>query len=154
VLYEFRDGRRVALGVTVHGALIREAMKPAPTGPAGDKDTVAGTLARVAFTEREIVVVTPGARGADSETTFAVPEGTAITRDQKPVKLDDLKEGEKVAVRGAMKDGKRVAQSIEVGAVARNAPAGRDARIERLRQLLHQIDDLLRMAEEQSRRKP
>jgi hypothetical protein len=146
VLYEARDGRNVVQAVTVHGALLREAMKAAP--PA-DGNGIAGKLIRVALTEREIVVVGPGPRGDETEVTFAVPKPTVITRDRKPIQFEDLKEGDRVVVHGELRDGKRVAQSIQIGeGVAMSARDVRNERIERLRQLLRLADQLLEMAQE------
>jgi hypothetical protein len=153
VQYEMRDGARVARNITVHGGLIREALKPSPA--TAEDGAVAGTLARVARTDREVVVVSPGPGGKEIETTFALQDGTEITRDQKPVKLADLKEGERVVVRAEMRDGKRVARSIQVGAAASAAaPPGGESRIERLRQLLRLADQMLEMAEQRQKAKP
>jgi cold shock CspA family protein len=145
VLYENRDGGRVALGITVHGALLREALKPAPA--AGDANAVVGKLIRVAQTDREVVVLS----GADAERTIAVPKDATITRDQKAITLDDLKEGEQVTVHTEMRDGKRVARSIEVGVAA---PSERVDRIEKLRRLLRMADQALEMAQQRQQNKP
>jgi hypothetical protein len=145
VLYEMRDGKRVALAITAHGGT-------KPSGPAAmptDDKTVAGKLIRVALTDREIVVLTPGPR-EEIETTLTVPENAEIKMDQTAIKLEDLKEGERVVVRTDKRDGKLIATSILVGGVA---PAG-DRRIERLRQLLKLADELLQKAEQERNRKP
>ncbi len=146
VLYESRDGRKVAQGITVHGALLREPMKPAAPP---DGDGMAGKLVRVALTDREVVVVGPGPRGDEAEVTFSVPKTATITRDRKPIQLEDLKEGDRVLVRGEMRDGRRVAQSIQVGEGAAMSERDlRNERIERLRQLLRLADQLLERAQD------
>ena len=59
-----------------------------------------GVLQRVALTDREIVVIGPGAKGEpELESILTVPEDARITKDAKPAKLEDLKEGERVVVR-------------------------------------------------------
>jgi 3-dehydroquinate synthase class II len=137
VFYEVRDGKRVALAVTVRGA----KKKTAPV-PSGD-NAVTGTLARVAVSDREIVVIGPGAKeGTDTETTFSVPEKAQITRDGKPIKFEDLKEGEQVAVKAEEQGGKKEAQSIQVGAAKPPAVTAQQ-RIERLRAALKVADWLL-----------
>ena len=52
---------------------------------------MSGSLIRVALTDREIVVISPGAKGEeDKETTIQVPEKVQITEGKKALKLDDL----------------------------------------------------------------
>jgi hypothetical protein len=145
VLYEMRDGKRVALGITAHGG----AKPSSPAAMPADDKTVIGKLIRVALTDREIVILSPGPR-EEIETTLAVPENAEIKKDQKAIKLEDLKEGERVAVRTDKRDGKLIAMSIQVGGVA---PTG-DRKIERLRQLLKLADELLQKAEQECNRKP
>lgn len=120
VLYEVRDGKRVALGITAHG--------PKPSGSAAttaaqDDNAVRGILRRVSVSDREIVVVGPGAKGPMTETTVKVPEGTKITREQKVVSLENLKEEETVSVRAEKRDGKLTAVAINVGKDLPPAPA-------------------------------
>jgi hypothetical protein len=145
VLYDMRDGKRVALAITAHGG-----MKPDPSvAMPADENTVVGKLIRVALTDREIVILSPGQR-EEVETTLAVPESAQIKKDQKAIKLEDLKEGERVEVQTDKRDGKRIATSIQVGGVAPT----RDRRIERLRQLLKLADELLEKAERERNSKP
>jgi hypothetical protein len=145
VLCEMREGKLLALGITAHGGV-----KPAsPVAMPADGNTVSGKLIRVALTDREIVVLSPGPR-EEIETTLAVPDTAEIKKDQKAIQLEDLKEGERVVVRTDKRDGKLIATSIQVGGVA---PTG-DRKIERLRQLLKLADELLQKAEQECNRKP
>jgi hypothetical protein len=154
--YEVRDGRRVCLSMTVHGVR-KPATPPAAPGagegkpvPATDANTVAGSLIRVAVTEREVVVVSPGAGGVETETTLTVPDKVQITKDGKPAKLQDLKEGEQVTVKTEKQQGKTAAVSIQVGrgAAAAAPPAQRMDRIERLRMLLKLADWALQQVQQ------
>jgi hypothetical protein len=145
ILYDMSDGRRVALAITAHGGTKPDASVAMPA----DENTVVGKLIRVALTDREIVILSPGQR-EEVETTLAVPESAEIKKDQKAIKLEDLKEGERVVVRTDKRDGKRIATSIQVGGVAPT----RDRRIERLRQLLKLAEELLEKAEREHNSKP
>jgi len=151
--YETRDGRRVAMLIKVHGARPKSAAAAAAPAAPSDPNTVTGSLARVALTDREIVVISPGAKGGEEkETTIQVPEKVPITEGKKALKLDDLKEGQGVSVKTEKKDGKLAAVSIQVGGAAAPAAAPqspRQARIERLRQLLKLADQLLQQRMEQ-----
>ncbi|HEY7308114.1 MAG TPA: hypothetical protein VH643_02020 [Gemmataceae bacterium] len=160
VVFEQRDGKAVATVVRSLGLLrlmqsppAPQLPQPRPVAPLKEGEGVAGTLQRVALTDREIVVIGPGAKGAQTETTVAVPEGTAITRDGKKIALDDLKEGETVTVRTESRKGRLTARSIQAGKVAAAAeapamPPRRDI-LPRLRQALKLADELLREMEEQ-----
>src|SRR5262249_40040689 len=65
---ETPTGQAVALVIHALGA------KPAPGAPVtSDANTVSGVLRRVALTEREIVVISPGP-GGEKETALAVPD--------------------------------------------------------------------------------
>jgi Cu/Ag efflux protein CusF len=157
VVFEMRDGKPTAQVIRSF-ALNLALPQPAAPQPAAPKqgEGVAGTLQRVASTDREIVVIGPGAKGADTETTIAVPEEAAITRDGKKITLDDLKEGETVTVKTESQKGKLTALSIQVGQAAPakpNAPPRRNL-IPRLRQALQRADDLLREMEEQGKPAP
>jgi hypothetical protein len=149
ILYENRDGWRVALAITAHGS---------PSRPAGaallDPTAITGVLQRVALTDREIVIIGPGPSGPETETTLVVPEGIKITKDNQPVRFEDLKEGQHVAVRTEKRDGKVVAASIQIGAAALAAPEKND-RIEKLRQLLKLADFFLQqMGERKNNSQP
>jgi hypothetical protein len=111
---------------------------------------VTGTLQRVALTDREVVVIGPGAKGPRTETTIAVPEKTPITRNGKTIAFDALKEGELVTVKAQSQKGQLSAISIQVGpaSAAESAPPSLRALIPRLRQALKFADDLLRQMED------
>ncbi|HEY7428686.1 MAG TPA: hypothetical protein VH682_30935 [Gemmataceae bacterium] len=153
VVYEQRDGKAVAQVVRSLGLL--RLLQPPPTRamtpPLKEGEGVSGTLQRVAPTDREVVVIGPGTKGPQTETTIAVPEGTTITRDGKKIVLDDLKEGEMVTVRTESRKGRLTAVSIQAGKVAAAGPAMLPRRniIPRLRQALKLADELLREMEEQ-----
>jgi hypothetical protein len=170
VTYEEQNGKRVATSVHVvailqtlqglSGLLPAPGPGPAPApqaAPAAPAPVpgvgMTGTLRRVAATEREIIVATPGEGGQEKYTTLAVPEDAAISRDGKAVKLDDLKEGESVFVRSTRKDGKLAAVTIEAGkrSPAAAAPAaGPDqgsSKIATVRQVLQMIDQALQQLE-------
>jgi hypothetical protein len=142
VAFDLQSGQRIARVITLHGAGgAAPALLPAPK----DANSLAGTLRRVAFTDREIVVIHAGAKGeAEVETTILVPDSAKITRDQKPIRFDDLKEGDQVVVPTEKKDGKLMARSVQVGAAAPANPRASDGRrIERIRQILKMIDEAL-----------
>jgi hypothetical protein len=106
-------------------------------------------LIRVALTDREIVVIGPGPGGeAETETTLMVPEEARISRGEKAVQLEDLKEGERVVVKTEKRDGKWAAVSIQAGGPAAPA-AARGRRIERVRQILRMVDGFLEQLAEQ-----
>jgi hypothetical protein len=149
VLYESRDGERVAVGVTVRGPLHQPAAAPAPV-PA-DPNTIIGVLSRVAFIDREIVVLAPGPDGKPAETTIAVPETAKITKGKEPLKFDDLKEGEKVAVRTDKHDGTLTAAAIDIGPLLPPPGSDKNARIDRLRQFLRFADYYLQQMKDKKR---
>jgi hypothetical protein len=142
VSFDVEDGRRVARSITVHGAAAAQpALLPAPT----DANAVAGTLRRVAYTDRELVLIHAGLKaGAAEETTVVVPEGARISRDQKPIRFEDLKEGEQAVVATEKKDGQLTAKLVQIGAAApTNPPERGERRIERIRQILKMVDEVL-----------
>ena len=146
VVYEMQGNERVAVRITLPGEAIAPVTVPAPIGA----NAVAGTLRRVALTDREIVVISPGSKGgAEIETTIAVPDSAKITRDQQAIRLEDLREGMQVVVQTEKKDRQLIAKSIQIGAAAPLAPeAGRETRIERIRQILKMIDAALQRIED------
>jgi Cu/Ag efflux protein CusF len=157
IQYETQNGQRVALGITVRGALARKPeMKPAVG--AVTANTVAGTISRIIFTEREIVVLSPGTqKDKPTETTVVIPETAAITKDGKALMLDNLKEGDTVTVRFERRDGKVVATSVQVGVVLSEAakPADKADKIEQLRLYLKLLDFMLgQMARRQANPNP
>jgi hypothetical protein len=141
VLYEVQNGQAVALRITAPGAVPAQPISPAPK----DANALVGTLQRVALTDREIVIIAPGPKGGtEIETTLLVPEDAKITKDQKVVRLEDLREGVQVVVVPEKQNGKLLARSIQVGA----APVGNSAvpeerRIEKIRRILKMIDYFL-----------
>jgi hypothetical protein len=141
VHYEMQNGRPVAVVVHVFG------VRPARAARV-DPNAFTGTLQRVAVTDREVVVMGRGPRdGKDTETTFSVPANAPITRGPQPIKLEELKEGEQVAVIPAKNGGPPTAASIQVG--TGGAEPRRGDRIERLRQILKTIDGILEEAQKQ-----
>jgi Cu/Ag efflux protein CusF len=171
--YENRNNQRVALSITDLSLLPRlpaagnapPEKAPAPNAPAERApaanapplapNTIAGRMVRVGLTEREIVVISPGTQGAkETETTLLIPANVKISKDQKPLKLEDLKEGEQVTVRTEKRDGHLVAAEIQTGGVASAAmpqPATppSNPRIEKIRQVLKVADWILQQMEEQ-----
>jgi Cu/Ag efflux protein CusF len=151
VIYETRGDRTVAL--TIKGfALFAPAVPAVPAGtpPRADPGAVTGTLQRVAYTEREIVVVGPGAQGPETETTFRVPGDVKITRGDKAQTLDDLKEGERVAVTAEKRDGKLTATAIQVGDAAPQAPK-KESRLQRILEIAGRV---MQMAEKMRENRP
>lgn len=155
VTFDTRDGKNIIQTLRANplqGILAKPKPLPAAAMPV-DPNTVAGKLLRVGFTDREIIVIGPGPKGVQTETTLRVPEKVKITRAGKDIKLEDLKEGEQVAVRHQKRDGRLTAESIQVGAgvagaAAQPPPFGKNEPfISRLRQALKMADQFLEMAE-------
>jgi hypothetical protein len=162
VYFETRDGLRVAVDVSVRGSIFRSAGPigpidkseelPTPTPVSADPNTVSGVLQRVALTDREIVIIGPGGKGEpELETTLTVNEDARITKDGKPIKLEGLKEGERVVAHFQKRDDRMAADSITVGGKASQtaSAAGPNDRIERLRQVLRLADFFLQQLAEQ-----
>ena len=134
VVYETRDNQSVALVIHASG--------PRPNVPAGGENELTGSVQRVAKDDRQLVLVGPGSRGAETETALAVPEGAKITRGGQAVNLEDLKQAEQVVIRVEKRDGKLTAAAVEV------VPAKKDGLdIAKLRQYLKTADQLLQLAE-------
>ena len=114
------------LGGPMKGAA--PAVPAAPTMPAAPgvaNGGIGGILRRVSRTDRELVVIgNPGPGKPPIETTVFVPLQATITRDQRDIPFDDLKEGEAVVVAAQNKDGRLEAQSVTIGqpAVSGAAP--------------------------------
>ena len=100
------------------------------------------------------------------ETTVFVPLQATITRDQRDIPFDDLKEGEAVAVVAQNKDGRLEAQSVTIGqpavpgvappipaqvpqVPAQPMPADNNNKIAKLREVLRLIDGLLEQLDQQ-----
>jgi hypothetical protein len=139
VEYEERDGRLVAQVIHVNGA--RPARPAAPAAPMGEG--LAGVLQRVALTDREIVVIGPGAKGPETETTILVPEAAKIARGDKAVAFDALKEGESVLVQTEKRDGRLAAVSIQVGPGGAAPMNEKCDPIPRIRRILKIVDQVL-----------
>ena len=157
VVFEMRDGKPVAQVIRSFGLNLVQPQPAAPQPEAPKQgEGISGTLQRVASTDHEIVVIGPGAKGAETETTISVPEETAITRDGKKITFDDLKEGQAVTVKTESRKGNLTALSIQIGQSApakSNAPPRRNL-LPRLRQVLQMADELLREVEEQAKQAP
>jgi cold shock CspA family protein len=150
VEYEMRDGRPVARMIRVVGAAPSRRSAAVPSG-----EGVVGILRRVALTDREIVVIGPGAKGPETETTLAVPEGTKILKDGKPIAFEDLKENETVLVQVEKRDGQMMAAQIQVGPVgAAAAPPQRQDAIPKIRRVLQLLDQVLGQMEKKREPRP
>jgi hypothetical protein len=155
VRVEFQEngaGTRLARVVHASGrrpAPAAAAPAPATATPAGD--IVSGVLQRISRADREIVVIGPGPKGPETETTLAVPEGTKVVREGKSASLETLKEGDAVVVRVEKREGKATAVEVQAGPGATLSaaapPAERGKAISRLRQVLHIADEVLRHME-------
>jgi hypothetical protein len=148
VFYETRNDRTLAL--TIKGFALAAPATTAGAPPPADPNAVTGTLQRVAFTEREIVVVGPGSQGAETETTLRVPADVKILRGDKALAFDDLKEGERVAVTAEKRDGKRTAVAIQVGDAAPAKPQ-KESRLQRILEIAGQV---MQMAEKMRPARP
>jgi len=151
LLYEVRDGKRVALAITATSLGKKPAAGANPAAPAATApDTLTGSLARVGLTEREIVVIGPGPKGEkEVETTLLVPKDVKVNKEQKAANFEDLKEGDSVTVRMEMRGGKLTAAAIQTGGTAPPRAATENKRIERIRQALKLADWILQQMEEQ-----
>lgn len=152
VSFETQDGKRVAVTINVSGS------KPAaPARPvADDANTVSGLLRRIARTDREIILATPGEQGKEGYVSLPVPEDAKITRDDKAIQFDDLKEEEPAVVRTETRNGKKVAVAVMTGKTSAPAamaqqPGDQASRIARLRQLLQLADMILERAEKREK---
>jgi hypothetical protein len=127
----------------------------ASAGSAFADDALTGVLRRVAVTEREIIVAQPGEGGKEAYATVAVTADTIITRDGKPVELQDLKPEQVVTVRTEKRDGRLTALLIRVGAApelappaaAEAPPAPPGTKIAKVRRVLKLVDRILERVE-------
>lgn len=152
VVYDFQGDQRVALLITLQGG----QPSPAPSAvSAADKASgTSGVLRRVSFTEREIVVISPGGKGGeDVEMSLSVPEDAKITKDQKAISFDELKEGDQVLVQAEKRDDKLLARSIQLGASAMAKPNPEPGQhgIDRIRKALKLVDFILQTIEQKSK---
>jgi hypothetical protein len=147
---EDRDGRPVARVIHVVGA------RPAAPAPPPGGDGISGVLQRVAFTDREIVVIGPGPKGPETETTIAVTDATKIRKGDKTVAFEELKEGEAVTVQAEKRDSRLTAVTIQVGPsgpVPAMAPEQRDL-LPRIRRALQMADKILEQMEKSREKQP
>jgi hypothetical protein len=91
--------------------------KPESKAPAG-AEAPAATVKLIALSEREIVVAAPSSQGGESEKTYVIPKDAKITRDDMPIQLEDIKEGDRVVVDAETHDGKDTVRSIRIGGKA------------------------------------
>jgi hypothetical protein len=149
ITYETKDGALIATTIHVNGSRPAAAKEPVKS------DTVAGLLRRVAYTEREIIVASPGDKGKETYTTLPVPEEARITRDGKKIAFDDLKEEERCSVTIEVRDGKKLAIRITIGAGGgAEMPANPEqpSKIARARMLLKLADAILEMIEKRQKK--
>lgn len=148
VEFELSDsGQRVARVIHATGRPQPAPVTASPTTTATRGDEISGVLQRVSRSDREIVVIGPGPKGPETESTIAVPDRAKIVRDGKPATLDSLKEGDSVAVRIQREGGKLTAAEVQAGpgATLSAAPsAERGKVVPRLRQALHIADEVLK----------
>jgi hypothetical protein len=154
VKYEMQNGQRTALAVTVRGILKKKPESKSAVVSA-DAATVAGTIQRIIFTERELVIRSPGPeKNSPSETTVVVPETAPISKDGKTLNLDNLKEGDQVVARVDRRDGKVIATSLQLGTLP-SPGADRAQQIEQFRLYLKLADFFLQqMAQRQKNANP
>jgi Cu/Ag efflux protein CusF len=157
VQFDVADGKQVVVAIHVLGVPAPPATVvptvPAPAAPPAAGDGLTGVLRRVGYSDREVVIVGPGAKGAETETVVAVPDAAKITKDGKEATLDDLREGDAATVQVEKTDGQLTAASIQVGPggpapTAMDQPGGRV--IPRLRRLLQTADQVLQQIEKQT----
>jgi Cu/Ag efflux protein CusF len=143
VEYELDDGRQVVQMIHVLGGP-KPPPPPTVTPPIApiNGDALTGVLRHVGYSDREVTVVGPGAKGAQTETTLAVPESARIVKNGKEATLDDLKEGDTGTVQVEKKDGRPTAAVVQVGAGSA-AEKTTSKTIPRLRFLLKIADQLL-----------
>lgn len=157
VVFEMRDGKAVAQTIRGFGLRLGRAKanpERSATPPPKVGDGVTGTLQRVSLTDREVVIIGPGVKGAKTETTIAVPEGTSIRKDGKPIAFDALKEGDTATVKTEKRKGRLTALSIQLGQSSAAASPDMQPRRNvgpRLRKVLKLAEELLREFEESNR---
>jgi hypothetical protein len=140
------------------GGLLNPTKGAAPAMPTTTvPNGIAGILRRVSRTDRELVILgDPGAGKPPTETTVFVPAEARITRDQRPISFDDLKEGEAAVVVAQSKEGRLEAQTVTIGqpvagqaAPALAQPMPGDNKIAKLREALRLLDGILEQLDQQ-----
>jgi hypothetical protein len=101
-------------------ALILAVGSTAGVAAARDKgakvdEPVVGVLQRVAVTDREVVVIGPGADGPETETTIAVPAAAKVYKGGKAVEFVDLREGDQATIQVERREGRLSALEVRVG---------------------------------------
>ncbi len=151
VEYETTDGQRMVQAIHLLGGPRPAGTATSAPTPPPAADSLTGVLRRVGYSDREVTVIGPGAKGAQTETTVAVPESARVMKNGKEETLDDLKEGDAATVLLEKKEGPPSAASITVGpggAAAgekKNNPA-----IPKLRRLLKIADQILQGMEKKN----
>ncbi len=111
ITFDERNNINVALIIKVAGPKPEAKIPPGAEAPAA-------TVKLIALSEREIVVAVPSGQGGESEKTYVVPKDAKITRDDMPIRLEDIKEGDRVVVDAETHDGKDTVRSIRIGGKA------------------------------------
>lgn len=147
VTYETQGGDLLASKIEIQGK------RPVIAVKAGG-DSVAGLLRRVAWTEREIIVATPGTSGKETYTTLPVPEDAKVSRDGKVIAFTDLQEEETATVKVEVRDGKKVAAVIAVGqaVMAKEEKSEESSTISKIRLGLKIADAVLAIIEKQKKK--
>ena len=149
VEYEANGDHLVAQAIHVLGGA-RPAV-PTVALPPANGDALSGVLRRVGYSDREVVVIGPGAKGPATETSVDVPESARIERNGKAATLDDLKEGDAVTVQVEKKDGRESALSIQVGAAPAAAAKPASKVIPKVRIILKVVDQVLQSMEDRDK---
>ncbi|MFL5244609.1 MAG: hypothetical protein ACJ8FY_21115 [Gemmataceae bacterium] len=114
ITFDERDNKNLALIIKVAGPKPEGRTLTVADGPAA-------TVKLIALSEREIVVASPSGQGGESEKTYVVPKDAKITRDDRAIQFEDIKEGDQVVVDAETQNGKDVARSIRIGGKAPTA---------------------------------
>jgi hypothetical protein len=146
ITYDTKDGALIATTIHVNGKrpIAVETVKGSE---------LSGLLRRVAYTDREIILALPGDSGKETYTTLPVPEDAKIQRDGKAIAFDDLKEEERCAVMIEVRDGKKLAVSVRIGAGGAPPPAKPEepSKIAKVRLILKLADAVLEMVEKRQK---
>ncbi|HVS39151.1 MAG TPA: hypothetical protein VMS17_26570 [Gemmataceae bacterium] len=142
VQYDLVDERLIVRTIHVLGGPKPVVKTPeAPPIISANGDALTGVLRHIGYNDREVTIVGPGPKGANTETTAAVPPSARIVKNGQEATLDDLQEGDSATVEIEKKDGRMVAASIQVGAGAMTK--AKSPLIPRLRLLLKIADQVL-----------
>jgi len=130
VRYKDEDDRLIVTSVRVLG---RKAAR-------ANGRPILGRVQKIAVKDRQITVRGKLAKGEKRrEITLDLPANVKVLRAGKPFKLNDLEEGTLVRVEHRSRDGRLVAQTIQV--------IDAQALIDRSRQAMNKLDFYLKMAE-------